>query len=72
MNKVPKKANKAIELLDELVTKLHYFYGDHPHFRRDVVRPASQIEDILKDLSVNKKETYKRIAKKYEKYYNHL
>lgn len=69
MNKVPKKANKAIGLLDDLVTKLHYFYGEHPDFRRDVVNPASQIENILKELAINKKETHKRIADKYEKYY---
>lgn len=69
MNKVPKKANKAISLLEDLVEKLHFFYGDHENFRNDVLKPASEIEDILKELAVNKKETFKRISKKYEEYY---
>lgn len=69
MSKVPKRANKAIGLLENLVEKLHYFYGDHQDFRNDVLKPAMEIEDILKDLSINKKETFKRISRKYEDYY---
>jgi len=69
MTKLPKKANHAIGLLEELVELLHYFYKDHPDFRKDVLNPAREIEDILKDLAINKKETFKRIAAKYKEYY---
>ena len=67
MSEVPKRANHAIELLAGLVEQLHYFYGEDRKFKTDVLKDAIEIENILKDLSVNKKETFKRIAKKYEK-----
>ena len=69
MSEVTKRANKAIKLLDGLVDQLHYFYGDHPNFRKVVLNDAIEIENVIKDSSVNKKETFRRIAKKYEEYY---
>lgn len=69
MNKVPKKADKAIGLLDGLVEQLHYFYMDDTRFRRDVLKDAIEIENTLKDLAINKKGTFRRIAKKYEEHY---
>ena len=68
--KTPKRAQKALDLLEHLVEQLHYFYGENDHrFRQDVLQSAFQIENILKDLAVNKVETHKRIALKYENYY---
>ena len=69
MSEIPKRAEKAILLLEGLVEQLHYFYGDHRRFKTDVLKDAIEIENILKELSINKKETFKRIAKKYENYY---
>ena len=70
MSKTPKRADKAIGLLDNLVELLHYFYnGNEDKFRKDVLKSATEIEDILKELAVNKKETFKRISKRYEAYY---
>lgn len=70
MSKLPKKADKAIELLDGLVEQLHYFYGNNDRkFKTDVLKDATDIENILKDLAVNKKETFKRIARKYSEFY---
>ena len=69
MSEVPKRANHAIELLEGLIEQLHYFYGDNRKFKTDVLKDAIEIENILKDLAVYKKETFKRIAKKYEEYY---
>ena len=69
MSEVPKRANHAITLLEGLVEKLHYFYGDNRKFKTDVLKDAIEIENILKDLAVNKKETFRRVAKKYEEYY---
>lgn len=64
------KADNAIELLDGLVEQLHYFYnGEETKFKEHVLKSATAIEDTLKELSVNKKETFKRIAKKYDEYY---
>ena len=70
MNKIPKRADKAIQLLEGLVEQLHYFYNGHESkFKIEVLRDAVEIENVLKDLAVNKKETFKRVAKKYEEYY---
>ena len=69
MNKVPKKADKAIGLLDGLVEQLHFFYMDDDRFRRDVLKDAIEIENTLKELAINKKGTFRRIAKKYEEHY---
>jgi len=71
MNKIPKRANKSIELLDKLVSQLHYFYGNaDKKFRQHVLKDAIEIENTLKDLAINKKETFRRVAKKYERYYS--
>ena len=69
VTKVPKRADKAIQLLEGLVEQLHYFYGDDRKFKTSVLKDAIEIENVLKDLAVNKKETFKRVAKKYEEYY---
>jgi hypothetical protein len=70
MTKIPMRADKAISLLDGLVEQLHYFYGNNDSkFRKHVLKDAIDIENLLKDLSINKKDTFKRIAKRYESYY---
>jgi len=70
MDKVPKRANKAISLLEDLVEQLHYFYGNNDtKFKRHVLKNAVEIENILKDLAINKKDTFKRIANVYSEYY---
>lgn len=67
---IPKKANRAIDLLEGLIEQLHYFYnGNDLSFKKHVLKDALEIEDILKDISITKKETFKRVAKKYEDYY---
>jgi len=69
MSEVPKRANHAITLLEGLVEQLHYFYGEDRKFKTDVLKDAIEIENILKELAVNKKETFRRVAKKYDEYY---
>ena len=71
MSKTPKKASKAIELLDSILNQLEFFYGgmSHPRFREDALKPILEIEQLLKDLAINKRETHKTIAKRYEKLY---
>ena len=69
MSKVPKRADKAIELLEGLVNQLHYFYGENRKFKTDVLKDAIEIENTLKDHAINQKDTFKRIAKKYDEYY---
>lgn len=66
---IPKRADKAIKLLDGLIEQLHYFYQDDRRFKKEVLKDAIEIESILKELAVNKKETFKRIAGKYKRYY---
>lgn len=68
--KLPKKADKAIKLLEKLVQQLEYFYfGNTKKFGVNVLKDAIEIENILKELAINKKETHRRIAKRYEKLY---
>ena len=67
--KTPRKAARAIDLLDKLVGELHYFYGNSPKFRTEVLNFATEIEGILKELAVNKTEAHHKIATKYKKYY---
>lgn len=67
--KTPKKAARAIDLLGKLVDQLHYFYGTSPKFKKEVLHAATEIEDILKILAVNKTETHHKIASKYKRYY---
>jgi len=70
MTKIPKKADKAIQLLEGLVEQLHWFYGNNDKkFKEHVLKDATQVEDILKELAINKKETFKRIARKYSELY---
>ena len=66
---VPKRANHAITLLEGLVEKLHYFYGTDRRFKTEVLKDAIEIENTLKDHAINQKETFKRLAEKYEIYY---
>lgn len=65
----PKTADKAIELLEGLVELLHYFYMEHENFRKDVLVPATEIENTLKGLALDKEKTFKRINDKYAEYY---
>lgn len=69
MTKVPKRADKAIQQLEKLADQLHYFYKGHPKFKKEVLKPAKEIENILSELAINKKETFKRIAKRYKDFY---
>ena len=46
MSQVPKRADKAIQLLEGLIEQLHYFYnGDDPKFKKNVLK------DAVKDLT---------------------
>jgi len=68
--KLPKRADMAIHLLEGLVEQLHYFYGTNIHkFKIDVLKDAFEIENVLKDLAINKKETFKRLRDRYDHYY---
>ena len=68
--KIPKKADDAIKLLESLVEQLHYFYNGHEdNFKKNVLKDAAKIENTLKELAVNKTETFTRISKRYEEYY---
>lgn len=70
MSKTPKRIDKAVGLLDNLVDQLHYFYGNNEKaFRKDVLKPAVEIEHVLKELSASKTDTFKMIAKKYEEFF---
>ena len=69
MSEIPKRADKAITLLEGLVEQLHYFYGEDRRFKTDVLKDAIEIENTLKEHAINKKDTIKRIAKRYENYF---
>ena len=69
--KTTRKAAKGIELLEGIIRQLEFFYGgnQHPNFRNDALKPILEVEQLLKDLAINKRETHRTIAKRYEKLY---
>ena len=69
MSDIPKRADNAIQLLEGLINQLHYFYGEDRRFKTDVLKDAIEIENTLKEHAINKKDTIKRIAKRYEEYF---
>lgn len=70
MKKTTKKSDKCIELLNDLVDQLYFFYGNrNKEFKDNVIKPATIIENTLRELAVNKKTTFKQIAERYEKIY---
>ena len=69
MSKLPKRADNAIQLLEGLINQLHYFYGEDRRFKTDVLKDAIEIENTLKEHAINKKDTIKRVAKRYEEYF---
>lgn len=64
--KEPKKARKAIEELHELVGQLKFFYGQGSRFKEDVLKKAIYIEDVLHELSIDKKIDHARFISKFK------
>lgn len=64
--KKPKKAIKAIEELHELVNQLRFFYQGSNRFRKDVLDKAIYIEDVLHELSIDKKIDHARFITKFK------
>lgn len=62
----PKKARKAIEELHELVNQLKFFYGNGGRFREDVLDKAIYIEDVLHELSIDKKIDHAKFISKFK------
>lgn len=61
----PKRARKAIKKLHSLVEHLEYFCGDNKFFRQTIVKElASEIEDVLHELSIEKNIDHMRLATK--------
>ena len=62
----PKRARKAIKKLHKLVDLLEYFCGRDSRFFRDTVVKdlASDIEDVLHELSIEKNIDHIRLATK--------
>lgn len=62
--KEPKRAKKAMVSLYKLVDQLEYFYQNKDRFKKEVLKDAMYIEEILHSLSVDKKiENAKFISK---------
>jgi hypothetical protein len=68
--KQPKKALKAIEELHVLVDQLRFFYPEDNRFRDEVLKRAVYIEDVLCELSIDKKIDHARFASKFKNLFN--
>lgn len=62
--KEPKRVQKAIATLDKIIDYLHYYMGDSPEFKKMVRVDLQEIEDLLRELSVDQKLQNIRLAKK--------
>ena len=62
--KEPKRVQKAINTLDQMLEWLHYYMGDCKEFKEFVRKDILALEDLLKELSVDQKLQNIRLAKK--------
>ena len=71
-NQPPKRARKAIKKLHQLVDYLEFYCGaDSKFFRETIVKElASDIEDVLHDLSIEKNIDHIRLASKLKTIWN--
>lgn len=69
MPKKPKKANKIIEKLHNLVDLLRYYMyteDSESQFKEIVLEPAQEIEDYIRDISLDQRIDHIRLIKKWE------
>jgi FtsZ-binding cell division protein ZapB len=64
--KEPKKAQKAIEYLHEMVDHLRYFYHNNDNFKKHVLKKAIYVEDVIRELGVDKKIDHARFISKFK------
>jgi len=64
--KEPKKARKGIVHLHNLVEQLRYFYHDGSRFKKEVLTKAIYIEDVLYQLSLDKKIKHAKFISKFK------
>lgn len=64
--KEPRKAKIAIDHLQDLVGQLEYFYQNPEKFRKEVLKKAVYIEEILYELSVDKKIDHARFISRFK------
>lgn len=62
----PKKAVRAIEHLHSLVDQLRFFYHDNSRFKTEVLEKGIYIEDVLRELSVDKKVDHARFISRFK------
>jgi hypothetical protein len=70
--KEPKRVRKAIMTLDKMIDYLHYYMGDCPEFKHMVRVELQDVEDLLRELSVERKVENARLAKKLKAYWESL
>lgn len=71
-NQPPKRARRAIRKLHQLVDYLEFYTGsDSKFFRETIVKDlASDIEDVLHELSIDKNIDHIRLASKLKTIWN--
>lgn len=62
--KEPKRVQKALDTLDTLLEWLHYYMGDCTEFRKFVRQEVTDLENLLRELSLDQKVHNIRLAKK--------
>lgn len=62
--KEPKRVQKALATLDKMIEYLHYYMGDTREFKDLVRDELTNVEDLLRELSVDQKVQNIKLAKK--------
>ncbi len=62
--KESKRVQKALNTLEKMIEYLHFYMGDSPEFKNLVKVELNNVEDLLKELSVDQKIQNVRLAKK--------
>lgn len=62
----PKKTQKAIECLHDLVDHLKFFYTDNERFKKEILKNAIYVEDVLREYGIDKKIDHARFISKFK------
>ena len=69
--KIPKRAKKSQEIIDNLVTLLEYYMGGTDEFRRIIREDVQYLEDYLIEISEEHKIHNIRFASKLKSLWKH-
>ena len=64
--KQPKRCVKAIKIIHKWIDDLHYYTNNHPNFRQMYLNDAIYVENLLRELAVDKKIDHAKFIQKFK------